>query len=52
MKISNSIYKMGRISRNVNAISKSIETKSLLPIIKRIFNIFIGRKIVSKLYWR
>lgn len=43
-------YSLGRKSRDLNAIEKSIKERSLIPIIKRLINKWIGKNIVSKLW--
>lgn len=51
-KISNILYSVSRSSRDLNAASKAVTSKSLVPIIKRVVNKLIGRHIVSKLWWK
>lgn len=49
-KISKILYGTGRKSRDAAAIGKAVKTGSLMPIVKRLLNKFIGRSIVSKLW--
>ena len=49
-KLSKLFYGSGRASRDVNAVCKAVQQGSPKPILKRIFNKLIGRKIVSKLW--
>jgi len=49
-KISKILYKLARLSRWAQAISLAIRTGSLTPILRRIVNVVIGRKIASKLF--
>jgi len=51
-KISKALYGGARTTRDVKAVEKSIEKGSLMPIVKRLVNKWIGRHIVSKLWWR
>jgi len=45
-KISSKLFKAARMTRNVEVIASGNPTK----IFKRLINLFIGRKIVSKIY--
>ena len=51
-RISKLLYAGGRKSRDLRAIEKSIQTGSPMPLIKRVVNKWIGRNIVSKLWWK
>jgi hypothetical protein len=46
------LYKIARILNDVKAVMRSIGAGSLMPLVKRVVNKFVGRKIVSKLWWR
>jgi len=50
--ISKLLFSSARKSRDLNAITRSIERGSFAPILKRLYNKIIGRKIVSKVWWR
>ena len=49
---SKGLYKAGRLTRWIRVLQRCIKEKSLKPLFKRLYNAFIGRKIVSKLWMR
>lgn len=51
-KISKPLYKGARVSRDVNAFIQCFKQRSIMPLIRRAWNKLIGRKIVSKMWWR
>lgn len=51
-RISKPLYKSARISRDANAFLQCFKQRSIMPLFKRAVNKIIGRKVVSKLWWR
>jgi hypothetical protein len=51
-KISRFLYGGARASRDVNAVEQSFKQGSLMPLVRRIFNKWLGRTVVSKLWWK
>lgn len=45
-------YRLARAGRDANAISRSLSTGSLAPIIRRLVNKWIGRHVVGRMWWR
>jgi hypothetical protein len=52
MRLSSFLYRASRAVRTAEAVERSIQTGSPEPLMKRIANIFIGRAIVSKMWWK
>lgn len=46
------LYKIMRYLNDFKAVKRSIEYGTPKPLAKRAVNKWIGRKIVSKLWWR
>jgi len=46
------LYKIMRYFNDFKAVKKSVQSGSPKPLVKRAVNKFIGRKIVSKMWWR
>ena len=46
------IYKIARMIRDLKAVSKSVDTGSPKPVVKRAVNKWVGRNLASKMWWR
>jgi hypothetical protein len=51
-KVRRTSYTVGRRLGDWNALSKALTTGSVTPIAKRVANKWIGRNIVSKMWFR
>jgi hypothetical protein len=52
MKLTSLLFRLARLSADVGAINKSMKMGSASPLIKRGTNKLIGRKLVSKAWWK
>lgn len=52
MSFTSALYKAARLSADVRAVKRSVQTGSPKPIARRLVNKAIGRNIVSRLFLR
>lgn len=51
-KTRRSSYTFARFLGDVNSLDRATRTGSAAPIVKRLVNKWIGRNLVSKMWWR
>ena len=52
MSITSTLLRLARLSADLRSGSQSVKQGSLVPIVRRLTNKFIGRNLISKLFWR
>ncbi len=48
MKLTSKLFKLARLSADISAVT----SLSITRILRRIWNKFLGRKVISKMYWK
>ncbi len=52
MSITSFLYRLARLSADMRAVERSVESGSPTPIIRRAANKLWGRNVISKLWWK
>lgn len=52
MSVTGWLFRLARLSADLRAARRTIETGSPEPVVRRLVNKVIGRGLVSKLFWR
>jgi hypothetical protein len=52
MSVTSLLYRLARLSADIRAVDRSIETGSPTPIIRRATNKLWGRNVISRMWWK